>query len=417
MFSISSFRQFPRDRGANVAVNFALIAPVLLVALGSAVDYAVSSSQKNALQNAADAGALAGARELTLGGADQTHAIHIAKLVARNNLKRDADNVTIEAAVIGNRSSISVDISQGTESFFSGLLSGGASELHVRAVATAASEAQKICVLGLDKSGGPVVGLSNGARLTATECGVYSNSASSAGLASQDSALLKARIICSAGGKIGGSNNFTPEPVTDCPVVTDPLASRPAPSAGPCNAMSVLLKDVVRIMTPGTYCGGLHITGKAKVRFLPGIYVIKNGPFIVNSGADIEGDNVGFFFTGNNTFFRFKEDAKISLGAPKDGIMAGILFFEDRSSVSNVTFEISSSLARKLLGTIYLPRGKLYIAGNSPIADQSAYTAIVARRLELAGSPNLVINSNYTATDVPVPNGIGPANGATRLVR
>jgi hypothetical protein len=312
---------------------------------------------------------------------------------------------------------VAVDISQTADSFFSSLLTGGPSVLQVKAVATSASEAQKICVLGLDQVGGGVIELSDRAKLTATECGVYSNSRSSTGLRSEDSALLKAQIICTAGGKLGGPSNYAPEPVTDCPVVRDPLASRPSPSAGPCIAVGWVLYNVVRTLTPGTYCGGLRITGNARVHLLPGLYVIKNGPLIVDNDAQLDGEYVGFYFTGDNARFRFKDNARVTLGAPKNGNMAGILFFEDRNNVSNAQFEISSSYTRKLLGTIYLPKGRLVVAGNHPIADESAYTAIVAQRLDLSAGPNLVINSNYDATDVPVPNGIGPATGKTRLTK
>ena len=72
---------------------------------------------------------------------------------------------------------------------------------------------------------------------------------------------------------------------------------------------------------------------------------------------------------------------------------------------------ILSSNAREMLGTIYLPKGRLEIATMSPIADQSAYTAIVAKSIRMSGSPTLVLNADYAATDVPVPEGIGPTGG------
>jgi hypothetical protein len=385
--------------------------------VGSAVDYSVSSSQKNVLQNAADAGALAGARELTLAGPDQSHAIEIAKVIARNNIKGAPESVVISAAVIGNRTSVSVDITQPTESFFSRIVTGGANELHVNAVATAASAGQKICVLGLDEDDGNTISLDASARLTADDCAVFSNSKSSVGLKAQGSSLMRARLICSAGGKVGGRNNFSPEPLTDCPMVKDPLASRPAPAVGPCNLVNWLVKDVVRTLWPGVYCGGLRIDGHAKVRLMPGIYVMKNGPLIVDSNAELEGEYVGFYFTGANALFRFTSNAKVTLGAPKTGNMAGILFYEDRANPENRKFEITSNYTRKLLGTIYLPKARFIIDANQPVADQSAYTAIVVRKLELNSGPNLVINSNYESTDVPVPEGIGPATGQTRLIQ
>lgn len=61
-----------------------------------------------------------------------------------------------------------------------------------------------------------------------------------------------------------------------------------------------------------------------------------------------------------------------------------------------------------LEGTLYLPRGHLYIDADQPIADQSAYTAIIAGQLSLYAGPHVVLNTNYDETDVPVPAGIAP---------
>jgi hypothetical protein len=44
--------------------------------------------------------------------------------------------------------------------------------------------------------------------------------------------------------------------------------------------------------------------------------------------------------------------------------------------------------------------------GNN-VANQSAWTVIVAQALQLQGSPNLVINANYSSSNVPVPAGAG----------
>jgi hypothetical protein len=72
---------------------------------------------------------------------------------------------------------------------------------------------------------------------------------------------------------------------------------------------------------------------------------------------------------------------------------------------SSTVTRYSANDARKLLGTIYLPNGVLYIDANKPIADQSAYTIVVARRVELYSGPNLVLNTDYGGTDVPIPKG------------
>ena len=46
---------------------------------------------------------------------------------------------------------------------------------------------------------------------------------------------------------------------------------------------------------------------------------------------------------------------------------------------------------------------------RKPIADRSAYTVLVVKQLHLYSGPNLILNTDYSATDVPVPMGVGPS--------
>jgi hypothetical protein len=170
-----------------------------------------------------------------------------------------------------------------------------------------------------------------------------------------------------------------------------------------------------RTLDPGTYCGGLIITNKANVTLRDGTYIMNQGPLIVDKGSSLTGDYVGFYFKGDLATLKFDFDSVISLSAPKVGAMAGLLFYSDPGALLGSKFRIYSDNARRLLGTIYLPKGDLYVDANKPIADQSAYTVIVARTIELYSGPNLVLNANYGATDVPVPQGVGPTGSNIAL--
>jgi hypothetical protein len=201
--------------------------------------------------------------------------------------------------------------------------------------------------------------------------------------------------------------------------------------------------EVNRTVTlePGTYCGGLKITGNAVVTLRPGVYVMKDGPLIVEKRATMSGQNVGLYFTGDRGGLRFDKDTTISLTAPKDGVMAGLLISEDRTVSNPVTaildvvegvlppppppgpvkplreYRIISNNARTMLGTIYLPAGRLIIDSEKPVADQSAYTVIVAQLVNLYEGPNLVLNARYSQTDIPVPQGVGPTSGTAVLTQ
>jgi len=92
--------------------------------------------------------------------------------------------------------------------------------------------------------------------------------------------------------------------------------------------------------------------------------------------------------------------------------MAGFLFFANRVLLTGTVnlrhFRISSNNARNLLGTIYLRDGQLDIDSDRSIADRSAYTVVVARRINVTAGPDLYLNTDYDGTDVPVPDGVGP---------
>ena len=52
--------------------------------------------------------------------------------------------------------------------------------------------------------------------------------------------------------------------------------------------------------------------------------------------------------------------------------------------------------------------GTRLIDATKPIADKSAYTVLVVKQLHLYSGPNLILNTDYSASNVPVPMGVGP---------
>ena len=169
-------------------------------------------------------------------------------------------------------------------------------------------------------------------------------------------------------------------------------------------------------LAPGVYCNGLTIMGKARLE--PGIYAMSGGGLLVDGGGTLEGDNVGFFLTGPASTIKFGKKSQVSLTAPRRGDMAGILFFEDRDTDFSGSHQITSDDARNMVGTIYLPKSKLLIDASNPVADRSDYTIIIAREFELRDGPELVLNTNYAGSSIPVPEGVGnKVKASARLVR
>ena len=107
----------------------------------------------------------------------------------------------------------------------------------------------------------------------------------------RDNGFLLAERICSGGGYEGRVGaNVSPTPLTDCPPIKDPLASRPPPPVpASCDNGSLVpllprkINGGTRTLDPGTYCGGLIVTGGANVTLREGTYIFNQGPLVVDT--------------------------------------------------------------------------------------------------------------------------------------
>lgn len=433
---MSLARSFVRDRRGGVLMAVGLAMPVLAMAVSAAVEYGSLAARRTTLQKAADAAALAGAQQLRLANSTDGTVDGIVQSVVRSVAPTPPGSLTeAGSAVLDRRSSVQVSIREAVPTLMGKLLSLPTMDLGAVAIARI-SGMTKLCLLTLETSKGKALNLDRDSLLTAGGCGLYSNSTDRKGLNAERNAQATATMICSAGG-VSNKGSLSPTPTTDCPAMADPLASLPRPSTGSCQSTNLKIGSS-QTLWPGTYCRGVEIAGTAQVTLMPGIYVFDDGPLIVKDTASLSGQNVGFYFTGNAGGMRLDPDTTIGLTAPKDGPMAGILFFEDRSVSLPVAlpagpkglpppppdgsqpmreYRITSDNAPTLLGTIYLPAGRLVIDAGKPVSNRSAYTVIVVRQLDLNSGPNLYLNSDYGATDIPVPDGVGPKTGPVALTR
>jgi len=405
---------FWSDTRGQIAIVFTIALPALIAAMGMAVDYTAWTGQTRQLQAIADIAATAGAKELHLANSDAGQVKSVAKSIADAQLllgKSNTSPLTVSTRVINDGQSVEVTISQARNVYFAHMVMNDLGPLSATATARLAGGG-RLCVIALDESASGAVDMRQSAQMTATRCSVYSNSTSASGMDVSQSASIEAELICSAGGADGGSSNYDPSPTTDCPQLDDPLASRPAPDYGSCDHDDLVVKNKsgATNLYPGVYCGGIQIQ-HGDVHFTPGVYVIKDGSFSITANSMVTGENVGFYLTGDDAVFDFGSNSDIDFTAPKEGPLAGILFFEDRNAPTLRRHVIKSKKADNLLGTVYLPRGIFVVETNNKVADQSAYTAVIANRVELSKKPNLYLNANYDSTDVPVPNGVGPVGG------
>ncbi len=405
-----------RDERGGALVMFGVALPALLMAAGVVIDYGTLSEQRTAFQTVADGSALAAAREFRLANATPTGVQLAAEKFASTQLKALDQPGTIAATVDLRKMTVTVEVTNVARTNIMHMFGSDNVTVSARATARVLGTAS-ICVIGLETKKKETIHLEMNAKLEAPDCAVYSNSTQPHGLTAKNNSQLRARFICSAGGVYKDKfDSFQPSPTVDCPTLADPLASRPPPSIGGCSANALSITSST-MLSPGTYCGGIRISKGAVVTLNPGIYVFKDGPLDVSGGASLKGANVGLYFNGKGSVLRFEADTKIDLTAPQSGVLAGILFYEDRTSPANQIHRILSNDAKVLLGTLYLPQGELNIGANKPVAAESAYTIVVARRFTLSAGPTMVLNAKYSSTNIPVPEGVGPGSTAAHLAR
>lgn len=403
-------RGFGRDRRGMIAVKFALALPAIAVLALGAVDLHAIQTLKGRMQATADAAALAGAAELGLaveesgpiGRAEQWANAHIAEW-------SDPIDVTVKATVFdipdGARA-IKVEMKGTRTSFFGNLLPPGGWKLESEATATTVGMTP-LCVIGANTSRNNVIRAGDSSRMNAPACLIHSNG---------DIDAQGGRISAGAVQAVDTTRgNILPAAYEGAAEIEDPFSGLNLGKARTCTGSETILKleTGFHVFPPGVHCGGVEVGGDAELLLSAGEHWFLGGNLIVRDEGVLDGKDVVVFFDKASKF-EFKHQASVTLDGRKSGAYAGFVMVGTRDNTQD--FVIESDHVETLLGVIYVPSARLIVRGRAEVAKESAWTVIVADMIELKGSPQLFINANYDASDVPVPDGVGPRQGGGRLI-
>ena len=399
------------------ALSFGAIAGFAALAFDGSYLYA----EQNRLQATADSAALAGASQLP--NAAQARALAL-EYVEKNMPNAKHGVVSSDANVeVGNWDTtarafvsdtgpfnairVSTLKSQANGNpvgmFFARLL--GFNNVDVGTQATAGQSGQPVCLLALDPTGQHAIRLDSNAQINLNGCSVQVNSTDDEAIETNSNSSVTADSICVAGGYDGAPSSYTPTPETGCPQIADPLANVPPPPYDDdvCDFTNTVLGgNGSYTLGPGVYCGGITASSNPTIVLDPGVYVIKNGPFHLDSNATMTGSGVGIYLTGAGAVIDFNSNSQVQLSAPTAGPMAGLVFYEDRNSPAGQTHQMDSNTNQQYEGTLYFPKGTLEFDSNTAGASQVAFTAIIAFRLRFDSNANLSLNGDFDASNVPV---------------
>lgn len=433
-----------RDTRGVIALKFALAIPaVSILALGG-VDLLAVHSDRQRLQDIADAAALAGARELAMAvddvGPEQRALAHIESLLADwSHRPTVTPSVEVITAGSGDRA-LRVALHGNRMSFFGNLLPPGGWNMNTEAIASSVAMVP-LCVMAHGEGKGDALQLFDSAIMDAPTCLVHSNDRLKAGMFSR----INAGIIQSVGASSG---NLRPGPQEGAMVIEDPYRALDASPPGSCSARQVVEIQRHTTLAAGLHCDDYVVTGSAQLRLSPGEHYFVDSRLELQDTSRLTGDNVVLVF--DHAAFDFLDRSRVTLSGRQDGFLAGFVIIglrppegwcpageeeeeddeeEDDEEEGGAEpsrpddchlgseFVMASDNVERLDGVIYTPASRLIVRGSNQIAERSDWTVMIVETLEIRGSPTLVINADYAGSDIPVPPGVGPNSGAARLIR
>ncbi|MGA0599617.1 pilus assembly protein TadG-related protein [Caulobacter sp. KR2-114] len=383
---------FARSETGNVAVLTALCMPVLIGGAGFGVEIGYDYYEQVHLQQAADAGAFAGAVEQRRGSAN-TLVVSTGSGAATANGAASADTVTITPNGAGNNT-VTARITRNEPRLFSGLFVSQPLLITVNATA-ALSTAANACVLALDPTASAAINFSGNTTSTFNNCVVMADSISSSAVNTQGSAQVYVPCMYAVGGVSTTSGDHLTScsaPQTGQGPVGDPFAGLQIPSAtGNCqNGNGANLQ-------PGRYCGGVSF--KNNVNLQPGVYIIDGGTLQANANANVSGTGVTFVFL-NNASISLNGNATFNVSAPTSGTYAGFLMVGSRTN-TNVGNTINGTATSSMTGNIYFPNQAVSYLGN--FSGSGGCTHIVAKTVQWTGNTTVQVDcSSYGLQSIPV---------------
>ena len=438
-----------RDRTGGMALMTAIALPPLLLISVGAIELQAVSADRATTQNVADAAALWGAQQMAVtrvGVEDRTE--HYAEPQLQGILARS--DVRVTASVLGT-GLLKVAIDTHRPSFFMNLMPVGGFSTHAEAVAQALNRLP-LCVLTFGDQSGDQTKLSGASSITAGGCMVHSKGA----IKLDPAAALNAGMVETESSKASGGS-ISPTAGTNAAPVPDPFASLsvsfPAACTSapdktvdglnplvlqPTSGTALVVPYKINVNASGTltlkpgeyyFCQDINATGGPLATTQQNLLgpASKHAPPTPPAGpvsgllgavtapltapaadtATIIGADVVMVMADGHKL-NLNPGSSLTLNGRKTGALAGFVLITGVQAAGD--FNLNADQVQSLLGTVYVRNATLHLQGNLKMAAAAAWTVIVANQLKLdSAAPGIIINSDYAASNVPRPVGVGDA--------
>ncbi len=429
-----------RDRRGNYSMIVVLLLPVITGFVGLGTEAGLWFLTHQSMQGAADAAAFSGAEVAIGGGQWATEALAVA---ASHGFSNGAGGTTVQTfappqagAHVGESGYYEVFISQRQTRLFSAVLASSPVTITARAVATiSGASGGNGCLVALDPSASNAILATGTAQINVAGCNIYDDSSASLALTVTGTASITANVGYVVGSASVGTGFHGTLDAPGAAKLADPYSGVTEPSPSGCTVTRLALSSTSqRTISPGTYCGGISLSGLAELDLNPGIYVLDQGVLSMSGSTSLWCPPKSYWNTSANppvlqttppspggctlvltssllpasttscATLSLSGGTKFNLVAPSSGTTRGFSIMSNQSccvaTASGCSGASRSSLSgggsQNIVGTLYLPTYSLIYSGGSSTDNSQTCLQLIADTVTFSGNSGLGTNcSNY----------------------
>jgi Flp pilus assembly protein TadG len=287
---------------------------------------------------------------------------------------------------------VEVNIQHDQRRFFSAILGNDRIPVRARAVARGVWEPSEVAIHVLDLHASPALTCTGESFITVRGASVIINSDAPDAATSTGGIISAPSIQVTGGTSVSGTKGgFYGDIHYGVPPAPDPLRHIPEPNINGLSVQShgkVTIAHGTRTLQPGTYRGGITVTGLGSLSLEPGIYYMDGGGFDFSGQGNLNAQGV-MIFNGpklSSDTVSITGTGSIIMSPPQDGTYTGLTLFQDRESTNTMT--VSGGGYMYISGTFYTANGLLQVGGNGNSKVGSQY---ISRLLDVVGTGGLLI--------------------------
>ncbi len=363
-----------RQGSVTVMVSVCLIGMLSFVALS--VDGGLIMDNRQRIQSAADAAALAAAEDLFLNwrsnaGLDPNGTAKAAAMAnaAANGYPNPTVNIPpLSGPFAGKPGYAEVIITTTQTRYFAVVFGKSNIPISARAVAQGAWLPDKIGILVLNPTAPSSLTVTGGGNVSVLGVPfIVNSSAANGGVATGGGTITASEFDFGGNPGATGSGTWIGPINTNQSPTPDPLAYLPQPDPSTMQLQDrngVHISNGTKTIDPGVYRGGITVSGQGTLIMNPGIYYMDGGGFSFTGQGNLVANGVMIFNApqSNSDNISINGSGSISLTPPTSGIYAGISIFQARSA-SNTVY-VSGNGGSTYTGTFYVAGGTLNVTGN-----------------------------------------------------